>query len=310
MKKVLVTCEMDPVFFSGLAELGFEYDYLPHIKNHQVEEIINQYTGLIVSTKVTVDKAIIDKGIQLRFIGRAGSGMENIDYDYAISKKVNCISSPEGNSNAVAEHALGMLLSLMNNITKGDKEVRNEIWQREANRGIELNGKVVGIIGYGNTGKAFAGKLKGFNVEVLVYDKFLKYYGDDFIKETDLNEIFDRSHILSLHIPLYSDTFRMVDMPFLQSFKNNIILINTSRGKIVDTESLLIMLKSAKLAGACLDVLEDEDISEGFAAQNRWFQKLIELPNVILTPHIAGWTFESKQRISEVLLRKIRELSY
>lgn len=290
---------------------GYQCDYYPEFGYDDYKRIIKDYKGLIVRSKIKIDKPILDNATSLIFIARVGAGMENIDFDYAKSKGIVCLNAPEGNRDAVAEQAIGMILSLFNNLNRADQEVRKGIWQREKNRGIELGGKTVGIIGYGNTGSVFAKKLSGFGVDVIAYDKYKKGYSDEFAKETNMNEIFQRSDILSLHIPLSDETTYMVDANFLNQFNKHIYLINTSRGKVVKTTDLVHQLESGKVKGACLDVLE----YEGFTFEElnseklpEAFISLIKMENVILSPHVAGWTNESNYKMADVILQKIRKI--
>ena len=269
----------------------------------EIQQIISNYQGIIIRSRFKIDKQFIDCGINLKFIARAGSGLENIDVDYAESKNIHCYNAAEGNRQAVAEHALGMLLSLFNNLSRADQEVRNGVWEREENRGIELAGKTVAIIGYGNNGSAFAEVLKGFNVKILAYDKYLK----DYSYKSTMKTIYKEANIVSLHIPLTEETSYLVDDNFINSFKKNIYLINTARGKCTNTKHLVAALENGKIKGACLDVLEYEKTSfenlsqEGFSND---MQYLINSKNIILSPHIAGWTMESNVKIAEVLLNK------
>jgi D-3-phosphoglycerate dehydrogenase len=275
------------------------------------DEIINNihlYDGLVIRSKIKITKEIIDKAIRLKFIARAGAGLENIDVAYAQSKGILCLHAPEGNRDAVGEHALGMLLSLFNNLCNVNKEVREGKWIREGNRGIELMGKTVGIIGYGNMGSAFAERLKGFGVKVLVHDKYKNNFGTDFIIETTLNQIFEEADVISLHTPLTNETQYLVDDSFINKFKKNIYIINTSRGKCLNTADLVKNIESGKILGACLDVLEYEVVSfESIDAEAlpEPFQYLIKSNKVMLSSHIAGWTIESNEKIAKVLAQKI-----
>ncbi len=277
------------------------------------EEIINSihlYEGIIIRSKIKITKEIIDKAVKLKFIARAGAGMENIDVEYAESKGIRCLHAPEGNRDAVGEHAIGMLLSLFNNLCRANKEVREGKWIREGNRGIELMGKTVGIIGYGNMGSAFAERLKGFGVKVLVYDKYKSNFGNDFIIETTLDHIFEQADVISLHTPLTEETHYMINDSFINNFKKNIYIINTARGKCLNTADLVKNIRFGKVAGACLDVLEYEVVSfENLDTANlpEPFQYLIRSEKVMLSPHIGGWTIESNQKIARVLAEKIEK---
>ena len=257
-KKILLVDTMHPVFKNMLEGLGFSCVEGYSLTKDQVQETIGAYDGLAIRSRFKIDKAILDQASHLKFIARAGAGMENIDVAYAEAKNINCLHAPEGNKDAVAEHALGMLLSLFNNLNRADAEVRKGIWIREGNRGIELMGKTVGLIGYGNMGMALAQRLSGFGVQVLAYDKYKKDFSDAFAMEADMSELFDQTEVLSLHLPLTHETFDLVNNEFLNSFKNNIHIINTSRGKIINTEDLVENIEKGKVLGACLDVLEYE----------------------------------------------------
>lgn len=277
----------------------------------EIENNIHLYDGVVIRSKLKITKELIDKAVNLKFIARAGAGMENIDVAYAKSKGIKCLCAPEGNRDAVSEQAIGMLLSLFNNLNRADKEVREGKWIREENRGVELMGKTVGIIGYGNMGSAFAERLKGFGVNVLVYDKYKNNFGNDFIKETTLEEIFKTADVLSLHTPLTDETNYLINDSFINKFSKNIYIINTARGKCLNTADLVKNLKSGKVLGACLDVLEYEMISFEALSTNELpeaFQYLIQSDKVILSPHIAGWTHESNQKIARILAEKILSL--
>ncbi|MES2591014.1 MAG: 2-hydroxyacid dehydrogenase [Bacteroidota bacterium] len=275
------------------------------------EEILNNihlYDGIVIRSKIKITKEIIDTAVRLKFIARAGAGMENIDVVYAESKGIKCLHAPEGNRDAVAEHALGMLLSLFNNLSRANAEVRQGKWIREGNRGIELMGKTVGIIGYGNMGSAFAERLKGFGVKILVYDKYKNNYGTDTIIESTMDRIFEEADVISLHTPLTDETHYLINDTFINSFKKNIFIINTARGKSLNTADLTANLKSGKVRGACLDVLEYEAVSfENLDSSSlpEPFLYLIHSDKVMLSPHVAGWTVESNQKIAQALASKI-----
>ncbi len=282
--------------------------------NWTKEEIISNihlYDGIVIRSKIKITEEIIDKAIKLKFIARAGAGMENIDVAYAESKGIKCLHAPEGNKDAVAEHALGMLLALFNNLCRANIEVREGKWIREGNRGIELMGKTVGIIGYGNMGSAFAERLKGFGVKILVHDKYKKNFGTDLIQETTLNTIFKECDIVSLHTPLTEETNYLINNAFINSFQKNIFIINTARGKCLNTNDLVKNIKSGKVLGVCLDVLEYEATSfENIELKNipDALQYLFKSEKVILSSHIAGWTFESNEKIGKILAEKILAL--
>lgn len=317
--KVLITDQMHSLFMKGLKKHKIDFDYEPKITPTQTMHIIERYTGLVVNSKMKMDKTFIDRAKNLQFVARAGSGMENVDVKYLDKKKIHAISSPEGNKDAVGEHTLGMLLSLLHNINKSDRELRKKIWKREENRGEELQGKTVGIIGYGQTGSAFAKKLKGMDVRVIAYDKYLpalkfrqtgkKNFSDEFVEEVDMKTIFEKADVVSLHIPLTKETEYLVDEKFLKKFKKTIFLLNTSRGKILRTNDLLKAIESGKVKKAGLDVFENENLQSLNKEEKRNFEELIKSDKVVLTPHIAGWSVESKEKIAEILLEKIKKIA-
>lgn len=306
-KKILIVDDLHPAFKQQAIKLGFEVDDRPNYTKDDALAYISDYTGIAIRTKFKVDKAFIDAAPQLGFIARAGAGMDNIDEVYAKYKGVQCINAPEGNRDAVAEHAISMLLSLMGNLRKSDIEVRTGIWDREGNRGWELKGKTVALIGYGNTGKAMARKLKGFEVNVIAFDKYKTDYSDGFVLEKSMEQIVKEADVLSLHIPLTRETRQMVDDEYLFHFRKPIFFLNTARGGIVNTKAILNAIKSNKILGAGLDVLETEKFP--LLKEQAWFDKLISNQKVILSPHVAGWTFESYKKISEVLAEKLAGLS-
>ena len=309
MRKVLVTDGVHPLLLEGLEALGFQCDYHPKIGLERVREMVADYEGIIINSKVLMDKAMLDAGKKLEFVGRLGSGMEIIDLEYAAHKGVAVHGAPEGNCNAVAEHALGMLLALANNFLQADREVRQKNWQREKNRGFEIMGRTVGIIGFGHTGSQFAKKLSGMGVEILAYDKYKTDYTNNFeqVRETTLEDILANADIISLHLPFTPETKHLVNSDFLKKCKDGVILINTSRGNVAKTNDLIVGLKSGKVGGACLDVFENEKTVTFSQAEHTMYDELYKLENVILSPHVAGWTKESLQRLAEVLLRKITE---
>jgi D-3-phosphoglycerate dehydrogenase len=297
-----------PVLHETLEKAGLTCDLKYEWALEEIAANIHKYEGIVIRSRIKLDKELIDKGTKLKFIARAGAGMENIDTRYAESKGILCINSPEGNKDAVAEHALGMLLCLFNNLCRANQEVRRGEWVREGNRGLELMGKTVGIIGYGNMGTAFAQRLKGFGVQVLAYDKYKTGFSDDFATESKMETLFGMCDIVSLHLPLTAETHMLVDDAFWAQFKKPVYLINTARGKIVDTASLVRNLENNKVKGACLDVLEYESGSfENLSAKDlpAPFQYLIQSGKVMLSPHIAGWTQESNVKIASVLAAKI-----
>ncbi|MCG2430006.1 2-hydroxyacid dehydrogenase [Aequorivita xiaoshiensis] len=291
-----------------LKDAGFTNEENYTISKADTEEIISEYDGIVIRSRFNIDKQFLDAAKNLKFIARVGAGLESIDIDYAEKLGVKLIAAPEGNRNAVGEHSLGMLLSLFNNLNKADKEVKNGLWNREANRGIELDGKTVGIIGYGNMGKAFSKKLSGFDCEVLCYD-IKENVGDDKAKQVSLKELQQKANVLSLHTPWTPLTNKMIDAEFINAFSKPFWLINTARGKSVVTADLVSALKSGKVLGAGLDVLEFEKLSFEtlFDSDNLpdSLKELFEMDNVILSPHIAGWTVESKEKLATVIAEKI-----
>ena len=298
-----------PLLINQLNKLGFtnDEDYLS--SKEDIEAKIHNYDGFIIRSRFKIDKAFIDKSTNLKFIGRVGAGLENIDCEYTISKNIALIAAPEGNRNAVGEHTLGMLLSLFNKLNKADKEIRAGKWLREENRGLELDGKTVGLIGYGNMGKSFAKKLKGFDVDVLCYD-IKSNVSDENCKQVSLEELQQRSDVLSLHTPQTTLTRNMINKAFINRFKKSFWLLNTARGTSVVTKDLVAALKSGKILGAGLDVLEYEKSSfENLFSDNNLpeaFQYLIASENVILSPHVAGWTIESNEKLAQTIVDKIK----
>lgn len=308
MKKILFIDSNHPLLHEMLLEKGFVCDLFYDRPAEELKALVSQYDGIVIRSKFKITKEIIDSAPKLKCIARAGAGMENIEVEYARSKGIACVNSPEGNRDAVAEQALGMLLALMNNICRANKEVREGVWRREQNRGTELGGKTVGLIGYGNTGAAFAKLLSGFDVDVLVYDKYKKGFACGRIKESTPEEIFKRADVLSLHVPLTDETNHLVNDLYLSKFQKKFYFINTSRGKCVSTADLVKNLEGGKVLGACLDVLEYEAVSfeeVDFAKMPGPMQYLLRSDKVILTPHIAGWTHESNIKIAKFLAEKI-----
>lgn len=309
--KILHLDTNHPLLINQLNGFGFinHEDY--NSSKEEIETKISMYDGIIIRSRFSIDKDFLNKASNLKFIGRVGAGLENIDCEYARTKKIHLISAPEGNRNAVGEHSLGMLLSLFNKLNKADNEVRNGKWLREDNRGIELDGKTVGIIGYGNMGKAFAKKLRGFDVKVLCYD-IKDNVGDENCKQVSLNNLQEEVDVLSLHTPQTNLTVNMVNKAFIDKFKKKIWLINTARGKSVVTSDLVDSLKSGKILGAGLDVLEYEKKSfENLftdALMPKAFQYLIKSDHVLLSPHVAGWTIESKEKLAQTIVNKIKEI--
>ena len=309
--KILHIDSNHPLLWQQLQEVGFDNQEDFISSKEEIEQIIHEYHGIVIRSRFKIDKAFIDKATHLQFIARVGAGLESIDCDYAKSKNIELIAAPEGNQNAVGEHALGMLLSLLNNLNKANSEVKQGFWNREGNRGYELEGKTVGLIGYGNMGKSFAKKLRGFDVEVICYD-ILANVGDENAKQVSLQELQQKSDILSLHTPWTTETDKMVNTDFINAFSKPFWVLNTARGNSVVTEDLVEALQSGKILGAGLDVLEYEKASfETLFQENNLpaaFQYLANANNVLLTPHIAGWTFESHQKLAQVIVDKIKKL--
>ena len=302
-QKILIADDIHPIFIEQAEAAGYHCDYRPLIKPDEAMQIIGDYEGLVIRSKFLVDRKVIDKAGNLRFVCRAGAGMDNIDEGYAKAKGILLINAPEGNADAVGEHAVGLLLALMNNFIVADAQVRSGTWDREGNRGYELKGKTVGIIGYGFMGKSFARKLSGFGVNVIAYDKYKTGFSDQYAREVSMEEIVKHSDVLSLHIPLTAETNGLVSDEYLFHFKKPIFFINTSRGKTAKITAVLNGIKQGKILGAGLDVLEAEQSPP--LAEQQWYDELRKSNKVILTPHVAGWTFDSYRRISEVMAEKL-----
>jgi len=302
--KILFIDTVHPFLKKELEKNNHECESAFDLNKIQIESIIEKYNGVIIRSKFIIDENFINKATNLKFIARAGSGLENINVDFAKKQKIKCYNASEGNRQAVAEHALGMILSLFNNISQADREVRSGNWNRESNRGTELSGKTIAIIGYGNNGSAFCKLIQGFGVNILTYDKYLV----DYPFKSSMKYIFENADILSIHTPLTEETSYLLNDKYINNFKKNIYIINTARGKCVNTEHLVKSLKSGKIQGACLDVLEYENISFENLKKDSLEENLEYLTNsskVILSPHIAGWTHESNLKIAKILFQKI-----
>lgn len=291
-----------------LAENQLQYDAFWNLSADELIKILPQYDGLVIRSKFKLTKAILSECKKLKVIGRVGAGMENIDVAFANEQKIKCVSAPEGNRTAVGEHALGMLLMLLNNLKKADAEVRIGKWLRAENRGYEMEGKTIAIIGYGQMGSSFAEKLRGFNLKVLALDKYKNNYGNEFVTEAELGTIFNEADIVSLHLPLTEETYHYANEHFFNSFKKPIYIVNTARGKCLQTSALVEAMKSGKVKGACIDVLEYESTSFeeiDFSELPEDYRYLLNSDKVILTPHIAGWTHESNYKMSKIIAEGI-----
>jgi len=309
MKKVVFVDTVHPVLNDKLTAFGLKCIDATSLDKKECVKLLYDAFGIVVRSRFRVDKELLKDAKELKFIARSGSGIENIDVSYCEQRNIALFNSPEGNRNAVGEHTLGLLLNLLNKISKSDREFRSKTWDREANRGEELDGKTIGIIGYGNNGQAFAKKLKGFDVTILAYDKYKSNFSEGLVVESTLSEIYNKADIISFHIPLNKETKCWVNDAFFTQFKKPIYLLNISRGEIVNTASLLDALENGQVKGAGLDVIEFESSSFSSFLElipKNIYQQLIDSEKTIFTPHVAGWTTESYYKLSDVLANKIK----
>lgn len=299
----LIVDDIHEILLQKFKEADINYDYLPLMTRAQAEKVIHLYDGLIIRSKFQVDKDFMNLAPNLKFIGRSGAGMDNIDEEYAASKNIQLFSANEGNCDAVAEHMIGMLLSLMNNLNRANQEICNGIWNREENRGHELKGKTIALIGYGHNGKAMAKKLSGFDVKVIAYDKYKTGFSDTYATEVAMEEIVKQADVLSFHIPLTRETQGLINEEYLYHFRKPMFFLMGARGGIVDIPAILNALDTGKIIGAAFDVLPIEKFPK--LSQQEWYSNLINRENVLLSPHVAGWTFESYYKLSNILAEKI-----
>lgn len=308
-KQVLIIDDVHEMLTNGLTQLGYEVIYKPTATRSDLLQLISSATGLVVRTKTKIDAEVIQQSTQLQFIARAGAGLDNIDEQAAAKKGIHVFNAGEANADAVGEHTLGMMLSLFAKLNKADQEVRQAIWNREDNRGEELSGKTVAIIGYGNTGKAVAKKLSGFDVTILAYDKYLSNYTDKYAKQASMDEVFAQADVLTLHVPLTAETKHLINANYLNQFAKPLYVLNMCRGEVVNTNHLADALEAGKVKGVALDVLENEKLKTMNEQEKKWFARIIGNYRTVLSPHVAGWTNESYYKISAVLLKKIQDLN-
>lgn len=307
MKKVLVSDYVHPSLISGLKERGYDVHYDRHFLAQDLDSVLSELSGIVINTKIPMMRERIMKAEKLEFIARLGSGLDIIDLEAADERNIKVINTPEGNCDAVAEHAIGMLLSLSNKLLAADRQLRQRIWKREENRGFELGGKTIGIVGLGNTGRAMCRKLSCWGLEIIYSDPYISDIPADlsYLKAVKTEELAEMSDIISLHVQLTNETRHLVDEAFLKRCKNGAILINSSRGAVVDSHALVNALANKKLAGACLDVFENEKPLTFSNEENKLYDRLYAMENVVMSPHVAGWTHESLKRVAEVMLKKL-----
>lgn len=308
-KSVLIVDEMHPSIIPLLEKEKFIVAYEPQISVDEVRERVHEYSGLVVRSKLVIDKEFLDRCVKLEFIARAGAGMDQIDVKAAEKKGIYLMNAPEGNQDALAEHTVGMILTLFNKLHTADSQVRNRVWDRERNRGTELGGKTVAIIGYGYMGEAFIRRLTSFGCKVIAYDKYKRGFSNHRVEEASMEEVFVEADVVSLHVPLTAETKFMVNAKYFERFQKPFWLINTSRGEVVSLTDLVTALKSGKIKGAALDVLENEKLHLLKPEQESAFNELSQMDNVLFTPHVAGWSYESYERINQVLVEKIRRIA-
>lgn len=307
--RILIADDFHPILQEGLAQAGFDVHYHPSFKREDIISFLrNGCEVLVLRSKTRIDEEMLRLANGLKLVARGGAGMDNVDEEVAAGLGITCINAGEANSDAVGEHAIGMLLDLRHKISKGDREIRGGRWDRNANRGVEIKGKTIGIIGFGNTGSAVARKLQGFEVKVLAYDKYKEHFGGGYIQESNWDEIQKEADVVSLHVPLTHETRHLINADKIAAFRKPFVIMNLSRGEVVDTHAVTDAMESGKVVGFATDVLENEQIHQLNKEEEQWFQKLKSNENTVLTPHVAGWSAESYEKISSVLLSKIRKL--